>query len=174
MNSKIAVPAIFLLGLLSQSAAATKVYECIGASGKTTFSDHCPPGTRKKEIQFQTSVSALSAEEKAEKSEEKAEGSVILYSVERCDACDLVRNFLKTRNIPFTEKNVTDDMDIQKEIREKSGSVTVPVTMIGGKTLRGYDSYALSDAIIAAGYSDKNEQSESDDIEASAGLSEKD
>jgi glutaredoxin len=178
MNSKIAVPAIFLLGFLSQSAGATKVYECIGASGKTTFSDHCPPGTRKKETQFQTDASDLSEGEKTEKSEEKAEGSIILYSVERCDACDLVRNFLKTRKIPFTEKNVTDDMDLQKEIREKSGSVTVPVTMIGGKTLRGYDSYVLSDAIIAAGYSDKIEHSEPEsddnDMDVSASLSEKD
>lgn len=164
MNSTIAVPAILLLGFLSQSAVAANVYECIDAAGQTTFSDHCPPGTRKKETGFQTSASALSAEE-------KAEGSVILYSVLRCDACDLVRNFLKIRNIPFTEKNMTDDMDLQKEIREKSGSVIVPVTLIGGKTLRGYDSYALSDAIIAAGYSDKDEQSESDDIEASASLS---
>ena len=124
----------------------------LDAAGQTTFSDHCPPGTRKKETKFQTSASDLSAEKMTEKSEEKAEGSVILYSVEPCDACDLVRNFLKTRNIPFTEKNVTDDPELQKELREKSGSATVPFIQIGGRKLRGYDSYALSDAIIAAGY----------------------
>ena len=174
MNAKIAVPAFFLLGFLSQSTAATNVYECIDAAGQTTFSDHCPPGTRKKETRFQTSASDLSGEEKTEKSEKNTDGSVILYAVEHCDACDLVRNFLKTRNIPFTEKNVTGDMELQKELREKSGSATVPFTQIGGRKLRGYDSYALSDAIIAAGYADKTEQPKSDDMEASASLSAKD
>jgi len=63
---------------------------------------------------------------------------------------------------------------LQKELREKSGSATVPFTQIGGRKLRGYDSYALSDAIIAAGYADKTEQPKSDDMEASASLSAKD
>lgn len=165
MNSKIAVPAIFLLGFLSQSAAATKVYQCIDEWGKKTFSDHCPPGTHKRETQYKTDASAQSPEE-------KTAAPVILYSVTQCDACDLVRNFLQTRKVPFTEKNVTDDMDLQKEIREKSGSATVPLTLIGGKKLRGYDSYALNDAIVQAGYSDNNEAS--DDVGAPGGPAESD
>ena len=146
MNPKTVILAMVLLPLLSRSADAANVYECIDAAGKTTFSDHCPPGSRKKETLFHTDASAPSPQE--------AEPlPVVLYSVARCDACDLVRNFLNKHRVPFTEKDVTENQKLQEEIREKAGSVTVPFTFIGDKALRGYDSYALSDAIAAAGYS---------------------
>lgn len=148
MHLRIGLAAFLLFGFFDQAVAAGTVVQCIDPQGNTTFSDRCPPGTRKQETSYRTAVSETVSQE------ETAAAPVVLYTVNGCDACDLVRHFLQARLVPFNEKDVTDDPDLQKELREASASTVVPVALIGDTVVRGYDSFALKDALAAAGYPD--------------------
>jgi glutaredoxin len=77
---------------------------------------------------------------------------VTLYTVPECDACDLVRNQLKEREIPYTEKDVSEDVELQTELMEAAGSVTVPTVMLGETVLKGYQRAALETGLTEAGY----------------------
>jgi glutaredoxin len=127
---------------------AVTVVECRSPDGNVSFRDRCPPGTEKT---GQKRV-ATGKKRSATASETAAQNPVTLYSVPNCDACDLVRNRLTTRAIPFTEKSVETDVGAQQELKEKSGSLTVPTITVGAASIQGYDRTALDSGLERAGY----------------------
>ncbi|MCZ6718945.1 MAG: glutaredoxin family protein [Gammaproteobacteria bacterium] len=138
--------------------SAVKVYECVDEEGTHSFRDYCPPGSTpvgEKKLSTgqhpagQDGGTRSSVDELAEKY------PITLYGIPECDACDLVRNFLNQREIPFTEKNVADDVDVQLELEEKIGSLSVPAITIGeDKVLMGYHPTRLKEEFDAIGYPD--------------------
>ncbi len=78
-----------------------------------------------------------------------------LYTTSECGSpCDRVRQYLTERNISITEKNATDDWDVQNEIKQLTGELKVPIAKIGDNTVTGYNEAALGMALSAAGYSE--------------------
>ncbi len=139
---------MFSLATLTASAAVT-VLECIDGAGNASFRDKCPPGSTKAGDKVLLGVSA----KKAKTVEEIAAANpVVVYSVPNCDPCDLVRNVLSTRGVPFTEKNVQDNATIQTELKTKTGDLSVPAVLIGATALQGYNRAALDSALSRAGY----------------------
>ena len=129
--------------------AAVTVIECVDASGNSSFADKCPPGTTKKgEIQ----IRGFGGSDEPSLDEIAAANPITFYSVPDCDACDLVRNLLSTRNLPFTEKNVHDNAEMQEELKAVTGGLTVPATKIGSNISTGYSRSAIDNALEQAGY----------------------
>ena len=63
-----------------------------------------------------------------------------------------MRNLLNTRNLPFTEKNVQDNAEMQEELKAVTGGLTVPATKIGSNIFTGYSRSAIDNALEQAGY----------------------
>jgi len=124
------------------------IVQCQGADGTAEFRDRCPAGMQRLgERRIRTTNPVVATVEAAAKS-----NPVTLYVVPECDACDLVRNRLKARELPYTEKDVQDDPVSQEELKAASGGLTVPALVVGGEVVRGYSSDAVDSALDAAGY----------------------
>ena len=146
--------AIILAGIFSlQAMAAVKIVQCEDAQGNRTFQLACPPGT----TQVNSMSVASGTGTPADQDKQAANITATLYYIPDCDACDGVREYLRDRNIPITEKNVMGNVDLQKEMKEVSGKQSVPVVVIGKKVLIGYNRTDLKNALAAAGYVEKSE-----------------
>lgn len=139
---------MFSLAAITASAAVT-VLECVDDAGNASFRDKCPPGSTKAGDKVLLGVSSNKAKSAKEIA---AANPVVVYSVPNCDPCDLVRNVLSTRGVPFSEKNVQDDAAIQTELKGKAGDLTVPAVLVGATVLTGYNRAALDSALSQAGY----------------------
>ena len=135
--------------------AAVKIVQCEDEQGNKTFQKVCPPGTKQVDEMRVSTGGAGSAD-----TGNQGGGNITatLYYVPDCDSCDGVREYLHDRNIPITEKNVFDDVDLQKEMKDVSGKQSVPVVVIGDKVLIGYNRTELKQALAAAGYEEKTEE----------------
>jgi glutaredoxin len=142
------------LALNVPAEAAVTVIECVDASGNSSFTDKCPPGTTKKS---EKKMLGVGKKDEPSLDEIAAANPITLYSVPDCDACDLVRNLLSTRNLPFTEKDVQDNAEMQEELKAVTGGLTVPATKIGANISTGYSRSAIDNLLQQAGYPDTAE-----------------
>jgi len=74
-------------------------------------------------------------------------GKAILYTSERCLACQKEKRFLEIYNIPFEEKSIGDPQNAQEMVKV-SGQFIVPVLVIGGKVISGFSPLAIKKALI--------------------------
>jgi len=138
-----------LMATSAASLAAVTVVECVDGEGNSSFRDKCPPGMTKTADKILLGV----AGPKEDSVTAVAEANPItLYTVPDCDACDLVRNVLTQRNLPYTEKDVQDDATSQDEMKAATGGLTVPALTIGSSVLTGYSRAAIDGALQQAGY----------------------
>lgn len=68
--------------------------------------------------------------------------SVTVYTSDTCGYCHMVKQYLKDKNVPYTEKNVSRDADARKELIEQ-GYMGVPVILVGNETVVGFDKIKL-------------------------------
>ena len=142
--------ALFSLGwLIAANAAAVTVVECVDAEGNSSFRSQCPPGSKQKS---EKKISGLGGLDEQSIEAIAAANPITLYTVPDCDACDLSRNALSGRDIPFTEKIIQDNAELQEELKNRSGGLTVPAIIIGEKVLTGYSRDAIDGALGNAGY----------------------
>lgn len=143
---------ILLMQFISiNSFAAVKVVECEDELGNRSFQKVCPPeSTQVGEKKLTTGADSES------KSGNASNIQATLYVIPDCEACDEIREFLGSRNISITEKNVNDNLELQKELTALSGSLKVPTTVIGEEILTGYSRSKFLSVLEAAGYKDKD------------------
>ena len=65
-------------------------------------------------------------------------------------ACERVKEFLSHRGVAYTVRNVDEDERAYDELLQR-GYRSVPVTVIGGSAVVGFDSAALIKALEDAG-----------------------
>ena len=149
---KITAVIVVLAGLLVPlQIGAVSILECRGADGKRFFSERCPPGSEAlSEKKISTGGSGEFDLQQLQKTH-----PVVLYLIEGCDACDLMRNYLEQRGVPFSTKDVgTENPDNQQDLKTRVGQITVPVVTIGDTPVVGYNRPALRGQLDAAGYPD--------------------
>jgi len=123
-----------------------KLYKWVDEEGNVTYQDQPPPG---QDGQVETLVDNLGGSD-AETAVPDVD--VVLYSIEVCDSCDLVRKVLNDEAVPFEEKMADDDAEIQSEIREVAGTLSVPVLVIGERVLIGYNKQMILRDLQEAGF----------------------
>ncbi|OGG47875.1 NrdH-redoxin [Candidatus Kaiserbacteria bacterium RIFCSPHIGHO2_02_FULL_50_9] len=64
---------------------------------------------------------------------------VEIYSTPTCHFCQMTKEFLQERNIPYTDYNVLADIEKRKEMIAKTGQMGVPVIVVDGQTMIGFD-----------------------------------
>lgn len=65
--------------------------------------------------------------------------TILIYSTPTCPWCHKTKEYLKSKNIPFTDYNVADDQARAEEMVQKSGQMGVPVIDIDGQIIVGFD-----------------------------------
>lgn len=65
--------------------------------------------------------------------------SVKVYTTPSCGYCQMLKSYLKQKNVSYTEYNVAVDTNKAMEMVRKSGQQGVPVTDINGHVVVGFD-----------------------------------
>lgn len=145
---------VVLLGLAvgMQPAGAAKLYKWVDEFGNVTYRD-TPPTEVDGEVEEKIISGGSSVDSASEATDAAAQRTpVVLYSTPSCSACDSARAYMKSRGVPFQDKNVLDNSDLQQELKAKSGEISVPTILVGEKVMRGYVQSLLEDELTAAGY----------------------
>jgi glutaredoxin len=133
---------------------AQQVYRIVGPDGKVTFSDK-PPLDAKANAQTTTPSGAAGGSAGPalpfELRNVVSRFPVTLYTGPNCAPCGSGRNLLSGRGIPFNERTVStnDDLDALQRL---SGSTGLPFLTIGGQQLKGYSEVEWGQFLDAAGY----------------------
>lgn len=77
-------------------------------------------------------------------------GKVVVYSTEGCGDCGRVKQMLKNEGIPFEVRDVMANEAYQQEV-ETLGFMGIPVTVAGGRAVKGYQPEQLNELLAAAG-----------------------
>lgn len=146
---------IFLLFLCASFSVQAQMYKWVEPGGKVTYSDKPPPPSVNN-IETQTiSTSTGNPTLPYELAQAVKKMPVTLYSSENIGQSNEARDFLKKNGIPFSEKTISTNDDIDK-LREITGSAQVPVLYIGQTKLAGFNPYEWRSTLSQAGYPQSN------------------
>ena len=139
----------------SAASFAQPVYRVVGPDGKVTFSDKAPAEANVKATSGKPAIGGGSASNNAplpfELRQVVNKFPVTLYTGDNCNPCQAARSMLTTRGVPFTEKTVITNDDIQA-LQRLGGDNTLPFGTIGGQQLKGYSDSEWTQFLNAAGY----------------------
>jgi glutaredoxin len=113
--------------------SAVDIMICEDAEGNQTFEKACSPGTNL------VGEKKISVGKNSSGTVDLSKLNVVLYTIPDCETCENVAIYLRSRDIPFTEKDVSKDFKIQQELTKLSGKLSVPVTVIGEEVVSGYN-----------------------------------
>ena len=109
-----------------------------------------PKGVFKDQLQLslETTTSILRIDEvlSAKPLSETSSGSsnITIYTSDGCPWCARTKEFLRSKGVSFTEKNVSRDPYAAQEMMNVSGQSGTPVTVINGESVVGFDEARLS------------------------------
>jgi glutaredoxin len=152
--------AMFALLLVAAGAMAQPVYRHVDRSGNVSFSDQPPAANAQPAAQGSGSAPAAvtGAGLPYELRQVAQRYPVTLYTSEDCAPCATARSMLVTRGIPFDERTIKSDADVQA-LQRLSGQNGVPLLTIGAQQLKGYLDGEWSQYLDAAGYPKSNQLS---------------
>lgn len=137
-------------------ASAQQIYKIVGPDGRVTFSDKPPldPAVRASAAPTVampgaggTSIASLPFEVR----QAATRYPVTLYTSPGCNTCAAGRSMLSSRGIPFSEKTVASNEDIEA-LKRLAGASTVPLLTIGTQQLKGFAEPEWAQFLDAAGY----------------------
>jgi glutaredoxin len=76
---------------------------------------------------------------------------VVLYTGNACNPCNSARTFLQKRGIPFTEKTIRTNADIDA-LQRIAGDNSLPLITVGQQQLKGFSENDLNGYLEAASY----------------------
>lgn len=144
---------LFAAGLVAP-LHAQQVYRIVGPDGKVTFSDKPPPDSTTARVATPSAGAAGGAAGAALPFELRtvaAKYPVTLYTGANCNPCTSARGYLSSRGIPFSERTITTNEDIEA-LQRISGASNMPLLTIGGQQLKGFSEVEWAQFLDAAGY----------------------
>lgn len=72
-------------------------------------------------------------------SEPSMQPKVIVFSTPTCSFCNMTKEHLRERGIPFTDIDVSRDFEAARGMVQRSGQMGVPVIDIGGGIVIGFN-----------------------------------
>ena len=77
-----------------------------------------------------------------------ADKKVVIYSTPTCPYCKRAKEYLSRKGISYTDIDVAQDREKAKEMTQKSGQMSVPVIIIDGEIVVGFNQAQL-DKLLA-------------------------
>ena len=68
---------------------------------------------------------------------------VVIYSTPTCPYCKRAKEYLSQKDISYVEHNVAGDREATKEMIQKSGQMGVPIIIIDGEVVVGFNQAKL-------------------------------
>jgi glutaredoxin len=134
------------------AAGAQTVYRSVGPDGRVSFSDRPPSAVATPAPQAPPTASAGTGPALPYALQQVvARFPVVLYASDDCAPCDQARAALTARGIPFQERSVRSDADVEA-LRQLTGDNALPVATIGAQRLKGYAPSEWSAYLDSAGY----------------------
>lgn len=145
--------AIGLMLLVTGSAQADSLFRWVDKSGKVHYGDRpAADAVRAEEKKFVAPPVADDEYLAYETRKAKENFPVILYVSDNCgEPCTQSRTFLYKRGIPYTEKNLLTQEDIDA-FTVLTGSNSIPTVTIGRTILRGLEAQRWNKELDVAGY----------------------
>ena len=138
--------------MFAAAGAHAQMYKWVAPDGSISYSDKPPPATAAKVERKSYSGGGSSFSDLPYEVAQAAKNSpVTLYTAKECGDCDSGRQFLNARGIPFMEKTVTTNEDIEK-VKQVSGDHRLPVIVIGRNKHIGFDPGKWGSTLTAASY----------------------
>lgn len=146
-------------GMSGTDAQAQQIYRIVGPDGRVTFSDQPPlqasanakPAPNVPMPGASTTGTTDNLTLPFELRQATTRYPVTLYTSGDCKPCGSARGLLSGRGIPYTEKTVSTNEDIEA-LKRLSGGASVPFLTIGGQQLRGFTETEWIQYLDAAGY----------------------
>ena len=134
--------------LISNTTMAAQMYKWVDEDGNISYQDSPPP--EGSNIIKEEALEGSSGNSNTS-SEESGNNAVIAYTVDDCEACDLLKTRLNALQVPFTEQSL-QDRDVQTRILELGDSLRAPTLFIGDKMITNVSSNNLISELQQAGY----------------------
>lgn len=129
---------------------AMALYKIVGPDGKVTYTDRAPLNVPSQAMN-KSGVLADPGSLPFTVRQAVSRYPVTLYVAESCAPCDQVRNLLKQRGVPFTEKLIRSPADAA-ELNKLEGTTLLPVGRVGAQQINSSDARAWHGYLDAAGY----------------------
>jgi len=144
------IPILFFL----YGTANADFYKWEDESGATHITDYPPPQAKSpKNVQIHKDSSVNSAaddEQEASrdaKSKAQKKPDVTLYTKNDCADCDKARDFLKSKNVSFTEYNMDKDKTTAAKRKDIDDSEDVPFAIINKNHVYGFSESVYNRAL---------------------------
>lgn len=142
-----------LLSLSATVVAAGQMYRWVDERGVVQYSDQPPPPKARKAETIKPRANVIEADKEGYALRRARENNPVVLFVTDCgEPCDLARDFLTQRKIPYSRKNPQNVPEDAVELKQLAGALEVPVLKVGGKHAKGYDPAAWEALLSAAGY----------------------
>ena len=73
--------------------------------------------------------------------------NVTVFHTTHCAFCKTEMQWLDSKGVEYTHVNIEENDDARKEVELLTGSTSVPVTLIDGEVIRGFDRPKLTVAL---------------------------
>lgn len=146
--------AVFAMAALFVTMAHAQVYRIVGPDGKVTFSDQPPVASGNAKVSTGNAGApggGAGAALPFELRQVATKYPVTLYVGDNCGPCGAGRSLLTSRGIPFVEKTVNTNEDIQA-LQRLGGEISLPFLTIGSQQFKGFSDAEWSQFLDAAGY----------------------
>ncbi|MGD0277917.1 MAG: glutaredoxin family protein [Smithella sp.] len=135
-----------LLTIFFCQTAMADLYKWTDEKGEIQITDYPPPENKNaKDVQIYKSPSEdlmnsqNEADQKStEKDKSKKENEAVLYTKNDCKDCDKAREYLNSKNIPFTEYNMDTDKDAAIQRKKVDDGQDVPFAIINKNQVFGF------------------------------------
>jgi glutaredoxin len=137
----------------TSNVSADTLYRWTDKDGKVHYGDKPAEGAVKAE-QKKFSAASSAGDDDLPYSIRKAKQDfpVTLYSAQNCaDLCVQARALLNKRGVPFVEKNLVTQQDID-EFKKKAGGSSIPSLTVGRTLLTGFEAGQWDSELDIAGY----------------------
>jgi glutaredoxin len=139
--------------LLAAAAAAGAQYKWTDAEGRVHYGDNPPRDAKKIEKLGMPAPDAADPLRGVPYELRRAIENfpVTLYTAPDCGPCDAGRSLLRARGVPYTERTVVSNEDIE-QLRKVSGSNVLPVLTVGRQTQQQFETNTWHALLDSAGY----------------------
>lgn len=133
-------------------ALADNLYRWVDETGRVHYSDQPPPPKIKKVSQKNYKGSFIEGGESYALREAKDKFPVILFTSGCGPACEMAQQLLDRRGIPYSTRNVENNAENQKALRDLTGNLRIPTLIVGSQKMTGFEDGQWNGALDSAGY----------------------
>ena len=136
---------------LSSACAVAETYRWVDPAGRTVISDTPPSGRAHSVAKAGASNGNTDGLPYAVKKAAEDFPVTLFTSADCVSQCKDARDLLNVRGVPFTEKMVQKQEDLD-ELKQLLGDAYVPALKVGKQSFRGFETGAYNNLLDLAGY----------------------